>query len=116
LARIEKLGCKKGLVLNPDTPAAAIEALVDTVDLVLVMTVQPGFGGQPFRQDMLPKIAQIDNWRRARNLPFRLQVDGGVDLATAHLCRQAGADTFVTGTSFFKATDRARFAQAIEAL
>ena len=113
LALIRSFGCQTGIVLNPGTPAAAIESLLTEVDLVLVMTVQPGFGGQAFRRDMLPKLQQIDQWRRDRNLKFRLEVDGGIDLATAQECRQAGADTFVAGTSFFKATDRTAYAAAI---
>lgn len=113
LARIRALGCKNGIVLNPGTPASAIEPFIDQVDLVLVMTVQPGFGGQPFRADMLPKIEQIARWRSERGLSFRLEVDGGVDLATGAQCRQAGADTFVAGTSFFRASDRADFAAAV---
>lgn len=112
LARIRELGCQCGLVLNPGTPADAIRALLPQVDLVLVMTVQPGFGGQPFRRDMLPKLRQIDTWRREGGLNFRLEVDGGIDLATGKECREAGADTFVAGTSFFKAADRAAFATA----
>ncbi len=116
LARIRQLGCQCGIVLNPGTPASAIEALVEDVDLVLVMTVQPGFGGQPFRHDMLPKLQEIDGWRRKRGLQFRLEVDGGVDLATAKECRAAGADTFVAGTSFFKSADKAAFAATIAGL
>ena len=116
LARIRALGCQCGIVLNPGTPATAIEPLLDVVDLVLVMTVQPGFGGQPFRRDMLPKLQQIDAWRRARGLNFRLEVDGGIDLATAAECRAAGADTFVAGTSFFKAADKPAFAAALAKL
>ena len=88
-------------------------AVLDQVDLVLVMTVQPGFGGQPFRRDMLPKLQTIDAWRRERKLNFRLEVDGGIDLATAAECRAAGADTFVAGTSFYRAADKAAFARAI---
>jgi ribulose-phosphate 3-epimerase len=110
LGRIHALGCQAGIVLNPDTPASAIEPVLALVDLVLVMTVQPGFGGQPFRDDTLPKIQKIDTWRRERGLAFRLEVDGGIDLATAPHCRVAGADTFVAGTSFFKAVDRVGFA------
>jgi len=110
LARIRALGCQCGIVLNPGTPAAAITALLPQVDLVLVMTVQPGFGGQPFRRDMLPKLRQLADWRRERGLAFRLEVDGGIDLATAAECHAAGADTFVAGTSFFRAPDRAAFA------
>jgi len=116
LARIRELGCQCGIVLNPGTPASAIEPLLGLVDLVLVMTVQPGFGGQSFRSDMLLKLREIDGWRRTRNLSFRLEVDGGIDLATAAGCRTAGADTFVAGTSFFKAADQSAFAKAIAGL
>ena len=80
------------------------------------MTVQPGFGGQPFRQDVLPKIAQLDRWRRERGLDLRIEVDGGIDVETAALCRAEGADTFVAGTSFFAAPDKAGFAAAFAAL
>lgn len=113
LADIRKLGCQNGIVLNPGTPASAIEPFLDQIDLVLVMTVQPGFGGQSFREDMMPKLEQIDAWRQERGLEFRLEVDGGVDLKTGPLCRAAGADTFVAGTAFFKADDRGAFAQAV---
>jgi ribulose-phosphate 3-epimerase len=116
LAQIRALGCQCGIVLNPGTPAAAIEHVLHLVDLVLVMTVQPGFGGQAFRRDMLPKLEQIDTWRHERDLQFRLEVDGGIDLATGADCRAAGADTFVAGTSFFKAADKAAFAQAFARL
>ncbi len=116
LARIRALGCQNGIVLNPGTPAAAIEHLLPQVDLVLVMTVQPGFGGQPFRRDMLEKLRIIDTWRRERSLNFRLEVDGGIDLVTARECRTAGADTFVAGTSFFRAPDKPAFAAAFAAL
>lgn len=116
LGRIRELGCQNGIVLNPGTPASAIEHLLGSIDLVLVMTVQPGFGGQAFRRDMLQKLQQIDTWRRERDLTFRLEVDGGIDLDTAAECRAAGADTFVAGTSFFKAADQAAFAATIAKL
>jgi ribulose-phosphate 3-epimerase len=116
LARIRALGCECGIVLNPGTPATAIEPLLAQVDLVLVMTVQPGFGGQPFRRDMLPKIRQIHDWRRDRGLKFRLEVDGGIDLANSAECRTAGADVFVAGTSFYKAPDQRAFAAAFTKL
>jgi ribulose-phosphate 3-epimerase len=116
LARIRALGCQCGIVLNPGTPARAIEPLLEAVDLVLVMTVQPGFGGQSFRRDMLPKLGEISTWRRERRLAFRLEVDGGIDPNTAAECRTAGADTFVAGTSFFRAADQAAFAAAIAQL
>ena len=79
LKKIRELGCQNGIVLNPATPASAIERLLPLVDLVLVMTVQPGFGGQAFRHDLLPKIKQIADWRREHRHTFRLEVDGGVD-------------------------------------
>lgn len=115
LARIRELGCQNGLVLNPGTPAEAVRPLLAQVDLVLVMTVQPGFGGQAFRRDMLSKIAQLAAWRRELGLSFRLEVDGGVDLTTGPECRAAGADTFVAGTSFFKAADKPAFARTVAA-
>jgi ribulose-phosphate 3-epimerase len=116
LAAIRAHGCRAGISLNPGTPVAAIEPFLGQVDLVLVMTVQPGFGGQHFREDMLPKIAQVDRWRSERKLDLRIEVDGGIDLATAGPCRKAGADTFVAGTSFFAAPDRAAFAAGFAAL
>lgn len=116
LARIRTLGCQCGIVVNPGTPANAIEALLGQVDLVLVMTVQPGFGGQSFRPEMLPKLRQIDTWRRERGLSFRLEVDGGIDLGNVGDCRTAGADTFVAGTSFFRAADPAAYAATLARL
>jgi ribulose-phosphate 3-epimerase len=112
LAHIHALGCQNGIVLNPGTPPEAVEPLLGVVDLVLVMTVQPGFGGQAFRRDMLPKIARIAGWRRDRGLDFRLEVDGGIDLATAVECRAVDTDTFVAGTSFFGAADPGGFARS----
>lgn len=116
LRQIQSLGCRKGIVLNPGTAADAIDPVLDQVDLVLVMTVQPGFGGQSFKADMLEKIARIDRKRQERGLTFRLEVDGGIDLQTARACRNAGTDTFVAGTSFFQAPDRAAFAAAVAGL
>lgn len=116
LARIRALGCQCGIVLNPGTPAQAVRHLLDGVDLVLVMTVQPGFGGQSFQGAMTEKIAELRRWRDAAGQTWRLEVDGGVDLQTAPLCHAAGADTFVAGTAFFKAPDRAEFLRKISAL
>jgi ribulose-phosphate 3-epimerase len=116
LARIRALGCQCGIVLNPGTPAEAVRHLLDQVDLVLVMTVQPGFGGQSFQPAMIAKIAQLHSWRSETKAVWRLEVDGGIDVAHAHECRAAGADTFVAGTAFFKAPDRTAFAAAIEGL
>jgi ribulose-phosphate 3-epimerase len=114
LRHIRTAGCQNGLVLNPGTPVEALPAaLLADVDLVLVMTVQPGFGGQSFREDMLPKLRQLDALRRAHGWRYRLEVDGGVDARTGPLCRTAGADTFVAGTAFFKAPDRAAFVRDV---
>jgi ribulose-phosphate 3-epimerase len=116
LEAIRRHGCSAGIALNPGTPAEAVEPFLEQVDLVLVMTVQPGFGGQAFREDVLPKIAQVDRWRAERNLDLRIEVDGGIEVANAALCRAKGADTFVAGTSFFAARDRAGFAASFAAL
>jgi ribulose-phosphate 3-epimerase len=116
LKAIRSHGCRAGIALNPGTPANAVEPFLDQVDLVLVMTVQPGFGGQAFREDVLPKIAQVDRWRSERKLDLRIEVDGGIERASAALCRAKGADTFVAGTSFFAAPDRAAFAASFAAL
>jgi ribulose-phosphate 3-epimerase len=106
LAEIRALGCQNGIVINPGTPAEAVRPFLADVDLVLLMTVQPGFGGQSFREDVLPKIEQIHAWRAEKGLDFRIEVDGGVDGRTAPLCIGAGADTLVAGTAFFKPTER----------
>lgn len=116
LARIGELGRRAGIVVNPGTPGSAVKPYLGKVDLVLVMTVQPGFGGQAFRRDQLEKLREIDGFRREGGYDFRLEVDGGIDLKTAAECRAAGADTFVAGTSFFRAADQAGFAAAIERL
>ena len=114
LGRIRAASRSCGIVLNPGTPAEAALPFLDKVDLVLVMTVWPGFGGQSFIEDTLPKMGLLSEWRENRSLSFRLEVDGGIDLETAPLCAEQGVDTFVAGTAFFKADDRAAFLRAIE--
>lgn len=113
LARIRSMGCQCGIALNPGTSVREVEPYIEMVNLVLLMTVQPGHGGQAFRKEVLPKIAQISHWRKTRGLKYRIEVDGGVDLETAPLCRAAGADVFVAGSAFFKAPDPALFAQVL---
>ena len=115
LEKIKAAGCKCGVVLNPDTPAAAAEPFLELCDMVLLMTVQPGFGGQSFREDVLPKMTAISEMRSAKELSFRLQVDGGIDLNTAPACIERGVDTFVAGTAFFKAEDKPKFIETIQA-
>jgi len=116
LREIRDRGCQCGIVLNPDTPADAVRHLLGNVDLVLVMTVQPGFGGQAFRPATLEKLKTLDAWRRENGWQWRLEVDGGIGLSEAAACRAAGADTFVAGTAFFKAPNLRHFAKTIENL
>ena len=99
--KIRQLGKKVGLAVNPPTAIAEVEPFLDKIDLLLVMTVNPGFGGQSFIHECLPKVQQADAWRRERNLKYRLEVDGGINNETAAECARAGADTFVAGTSLF---------------
>ncbi|MFO1210271.1 MAG: ribulose-phosphate 3-epimerase [Amaricoccus sp.] len=100
LQRIRALGARAGVALNPATPPAAVEYVLDAVDLVLVMTVNPGFGGQKFLPAMLPKLRAVREMIGDR--PVWLQVDGGIGPDTVRLCREAGADSFVAGSAVFK--------------
>ncbi len=99
--KIRALGKKVGLAVNPPTNIALAEPFLSQIDLLLVMTVNPGFGGQSFIHECLPKIQQADEWRRERNLSYRLEVDGGINNQTAGECARVGADTFVAGTALF---------------
>lgn len=102
LMEIRQSGISPAVAINPGTPVAMVEPLLSLIDMVLVMTVNPGFGGQKFIPDTLQKIKQIRQWSNDRNLDLRIQVDGGINETTACLCREAGADVFVAGTSIFK--------------
>jgi ribulose-phosphate 3-epimerase len=101
--KIKSLGKKVGLAVNPPTAIAEAEPFLDKIDLLLVMTVNPGFGGQGFIHETLPKIQQAEAWRREKNLCCQISVDGGINFQTAADCARAGADTFVAGTSLFGA-------------
>ena len=103
------------MVLKPDTAAKEAKEFLPACDIVLLMTVEPGFGGQSFRHDVLPKIEQFDTWRAEMGLNYRLEIDGGVDLETAPLCTALGADTIVAGTAFFKSADPSVFVAAVKA-
>jgi ribulose-phosphate 3-epimerase len=107
LQAIAALGKKAGLVLNPGTPAAHLAPLIDMVDIVLLMTVNPGFGGQRFIKSQLAKIAEVRAMIDASGRDIRLEVDGGIDPTTAPACIEAGADTFVAGTAIFAQPDYA---------
>ena len=101
LWKIKSLGKKVGLAVNPPTQISLAEPFLKQIDLLLIMTVNPGFGGQPFIHETLPKIQQAAAWRRELNLDYRIEVDGGINFQTAVECAQAGADTFVSGTGLF---------------
>ena len=113
LEKVRALGVKTGVTLKPGTPAEAALPWLDQVDLVLVMTVEPGFGGQRFMADMLPKIRAIRGWIEERGLACELEVDGGVDAETAPLCIRAGASVLVAGSAVFGKPDRAAAIRAI---
>lgn len=103
---IRSLGCKVGLSVKPGTPGEAVFPYLDKLDMVLVMTVEPGFGGQSFMTDMMPKVRLIRDEITKRNLPTLLQVDGGISLKTVSEAAGAGADVFVAGSAVFGAPDR----------
>jgi ribulose-phosphate 3-epimerase len=102
LQLIRSLGCKAGVVFNPSTSPTVIEAIMDQIDLVLVMSVNPGFGGQKFMTSQLAKIAQLRQMIDATGRDIHLEVDGGVTTETAPLCLEAGATALVAGTAVFK--------------
>ena len=100
--KIRSLGRQVGLAINPPTAMASVKPFLDQIDSLLVMTVNPGFGGQGFITECLPKIQQAAAWRRKLGLKFRIAVDGGLDLQTVANCASAGADTFISGTCLFE--------------
>jgi ribulose-phosphate 3-epimerase len=102
LQNIKAQHCKTGIVLNPGTPASAIESVIDMVDLVLVMSVNPGFGGQKFLNSVLPKIKRVKEMINAEKRDIYLQVDGGIDIHTLPAVMAAGADSFVVGSAIFQ--------------
>ena len=114
IEKIRALGVKPGIVVKPKTPAEEIAEFLPMVDLVLVMTVEPGFGGQKFMADMMPKVKQLRAMLDEVNPACHLEVDGGVDLKTGVTCKENGADVLVAGSAFFGAADRAAFAKEIE--
>ena len=107
LEAMDRRGVKKGIVLRPITAAEAVLPYIKDVDLILVMTVEPGFGGQKFMADQLPKIAAIRRYINEYNPDCRLEVDGGVDPNTAPLVIEAGADVLVAGSAVYGAADPA---------
>ena len=113
IAAIHEKGCKAGISIKPKTPAEAVKPYLDRVDMVLVMTVEPGFGGQKFMTDMMPKVTQIRQWISETGREIDLQVDGGVNAETAKVCVEAGANVLVAGSYLFSRPD---YAAAIKTL
>jgi ribulose-phosphate 3-epimerase len=101
LWKIKSLGKKAGLAINPPTAISTVLPHLDKIDSLLIMTVNPGFGGQEFIYETLPKMQQALAWRTERKLNYRIEVDGGINFQTAGECARAGADTFVSGTGLF---------------
>ena len=115
LDKIHALGCKAGIVLKPRTPVEAAIPYLEKCDLILIMTVEPGFGGQKFMADMMPKLVQLREWLNDINPDCLLEVDGGVDVNTHTICKESGADVLVAGSAYFKAENRAEFVRTIQA-
>lgn len=110
---IKEHGVKPGVVLNPATPVDTIQHVIDDVDMVLLMSVNPGFGGQKFIKQVLPKIYAVSEMAKSKGLSIDIEVDGGVNIETAKLCVEAGANVLVAGSAIYNEKDRAKAIQAI---
>ncbi|MDO4925661.1 MAG: ribulose-phosphate 3-epimerase [Turicibacter sp.] len=114
LQLIKQYDMQCGVVLNPHTPLEMIKHVLHEVDWILIMSVNPGFGGQAFIPDSLSKISTLNQWRKEQNLSYIIEVDGGVNEETARLCEAAGADVVVAGSAVFNAADRGLAIQKIK--
>ena len=114
LDKIHALGCKSGIVLKPKTPVESAIPYLEKCDMILVMTVEPGFGGQKFMADQMDKIRQLREWLDDVNPACLIEVDGGVAANTCKLCKEAGAEVLVAGSAYFKAENRAAFVKEIQ--
>ena len=114
ITEIEKYSVKPALSLKPGTPVECLYPYLDRLYMVLVMTVEPGFGGQSFMADMMPKVQAIRSYIDARNPACELEVDGGINEQTGKICTAAGANVLVAGSAYFKAPDKAAFVKAIK--
>ena len=108
LQQIREGGCRAGLTLNPETPIEMIEPFLGNFDMLLVMTVHPGFGGQPFRADQMEKVRRAAKWNRSRSHKIDIEVDGGINPKTARISIESGANVLVAGTSIFRSDDYAK--------
>lgn len=107
LSVIRAAGCRAGLSLNPATPFSSVEQYLPEIDLLLVMTVHPGFGGQAFRPEMMEKVRAARTWQQSRDSQLDVEVDGGINFDTAKVCVENGANVLVAGTSIFRTKDYA---------
>ncbi|ADC48152.1 ribulose-phosphate 3-epimerase [Alkalihalophilus pseudofirmus OF4] len=105
---IKENGCKAGVVLNPHTPFDAVKPIVEDLDMILFMTVNPGFGGQSFISSVLPKIKEASSYIKEKGLDVEIEVDGGVNPETAKQCVEAGANVLVAGSAIYNKEDRAK--------
>ncbi len=108
LKQIRQAGCGVGLTLNPATPFEDVEPFLEMLDLLLVMTVHPGFGGQAFRPEMMDKVKRAHAWKESHNPKLHIEVDGGINPESAATSIESGADVLVAGTSIFRAKDYAK--------
>ena len=114
LQRIRSVGKRAGLAIKPQTPISVVEELLNEIDMILVMTVEPGFGGQSFMESMMPKVEQARKWLRDKKLSDTwIQVDGGISLSTIKRAFEAGADTFVAGSAVYKSEDPAAMIRSL---
>lgn len=114
LKKIRANGVRAAISVKPNTPAEAVLPFLPYCDLILVMTVEPGFGGQSFMSDMMPKLKQIRAYIDAQNPGCELEVDGGINVVTAKICRENGANVLVAGSAYFKAADPAAFVRDVK--
>lgn len=110
---IKRFGVKAGVAINPATPAAMMEPVLPYIDLALVMTVNPGFGGQSFIPETISKIKTLDEWRKRHDYAYEIEVDGGINVETAKICVENGADVLVAGSAIFNKPDREKALKAI---
>ncbi len=114
LDKIRELGCKAAISLKPGTPAEAAIPYLSKCDMILVMTVEPGFGGQKFMADMMPKLKQLRTMLDRVNPACILEVDGGVDQNTCAVCKENGAEVLVAGSAYFGSTEKAAFVKLVQ--
>ena len=113
ITAIRKLGVRVGLTVKPRTPIREVESVLDKIDMILIMSVEPGFGGQSFMPNMLTKVRQLVAWRRERNLDFLIQIDGGMNVKTVGLAVAAGVNILVAGNAVFGTRNIAQNIQSL---